>query len=140
MRVYFDASVIIAALLSPTGGSAQLFKFLKAGLIIGITSQTVIEEVLEEKHLPKIKRSRSEIEEFITKSGLIIRRAITSEDIALYQGIISIDDAHLIAGSKLTKCEYLVTLDKKHLLAADIREKFLPLNIVSPKELLQKHF
>ena len=47
MRVFFDASVIIAALLSPTGGSALLFQFIKIGFIVGVTSQTVIAEVFE---------------------------------------------------------------------------------------------
>ncbi|OGY26758.1 MAG: putative toxin-antitoxin system toxin component, PIN family [Candidatus Woykebacteria bacterium RBG_16_43_9] len=138
MKVYFDASVIIAALLSPAGGSAQVLRFIKAGLIIGITSQTVIEEVLEEDHLQKIKKSRQEIVGFIAKSDLIIRRRITSDEIAPYEDMVNIDDAHIVAGAGLTRCEYLVTLDKKHLLRPDIQEKFLPLRIVSPKELLEE--
>ena len=137
MRVFFDASVIIAALLSPTGGSAKVFRFVKLGLIKGITSQTVIEEVLEEKHFPKIKRSREETETFIDQSGLIVRKPITVDEIDPYQSLVDIDDAHLIAGAVLTKCEYLVTLDKKHLLRVDTKEKFLPLRIISPKELLE---
>jgi len=48
MRVFFDASVIIAALLSAGGGSSQLLKYVKLGKIVAITSQTVIEEILEE--------------------------------------------------------------------------------------------
>lgn len=57
MRVYFDASVIIAALLSPTGGSALLFQFIKNGAVTGIVSQTVLEEILEEDKPKRIKRS-----------------------------------------------------------------------------------
>ena len=57
MRVYFDASIIIAALLSPKGGSSELLKFVKKGIIKGITSQTVIEEILEEDKPEKLKRS-----------------------------------------------------------------------------------
>ena len=137
MRVFFDASIIIAALLSPTGGSAQLIKFTKIGLIKGITSQTVIEEILEEDKPTKIKKSTEEIEEFIAQSGLIVRKPITVDEIDPYQSLVDIDDAHLIAGAVLTKCEYLVTLDKKHLLRVDTKEKFLPLRIISPKELLE---
>lgn len=33
---------------------------------------------------------------------------------------------------------HLVTLDKKYLLKKDIQEKFLPLQIVSQKELVEK--
>lgn len=138
MRVFFDASIIIAALLSPGGGSARLFKFIKAGIIIGLTSQTVIEEILEEDKPKKIKRTKGEIGQFIAESGLIVREAITLREIEPYQNRVDVEDAHLIAGAKLTKCSYLVTLDKKHLLRTDIQKEFLPLRIVSPRELLEE--
>jgi len=135
MRVFFDASVIIAALLSPSGGSAQLLKYIQLGKIAGITSQTVIEEILEEDKFKKIKKSQREIEQFIAKSNLIIRELITMDEITPYQDI---EDAHLIAGANLTRCRHLVTLDKKHLLRPDIQKKFLPLKIVSPGQLLEE--
>lgn len=138
MRVYFDASVIIASLLSPTGGSSLLFQYIKLGKITGITSQTAIDETLEEDKPKRIKRSKEEIEQFIAHSGLIVRESITLEEIAPYQNLIDVEDAHLIAGAKLTRCTHLVTLDKKHLLREDIQKRFLPLHIVSPKELLEE--
>lgn len=136
MRVYFDASVIIAALLSPLGGSSQLFKYIKQGVITGITSQTVIDEILEEGKSVKLKKSKEEIEYFIVASGLIVRESITEDEIIPYKGLVDAEDAHLIAGAVLARCTYLVTLDKRHLLRADIKERFLPLQIITPKELL----
>jgi predicted nucleic acid-binding protein len=138
MRVFFDASVIIAALLSPTGGSALLFQFIKTGLIVGLTSQTVIAEVFGEDKPGKIDKYREEIEQFIANSGLVVREAITPTDIAPYQDRIAAKDAHLIAGANLTKCLYLVSLDKKHVLKDEIREQFLPLKIVNPKEFIEE--
>ncbi len=64
MRVFFDASVIIAAMLSPTGGSAYVLKYAKAGKIVGITSQTVINEILDEDKTKRLKKSKAEIEDF----------------------------------------------------------------------------
>ncbi|MEK9147253.1 MAG: putative toxin-antitoxin system toxin component, PIN family [Patescibacteria group bacterium] len=137
MRFFVDASVLIAALLSPTGGSSQLLKYIASGKVIGITSQTVVEEILEENKFVKIKKSKEEIEKFIAESRLLIRKPITASEIEPYQNLVDIEDAHLIAGTKLTKCEYLVTLDKKHLLRPDIQKKFLPIRIVSQGELLE---
>lgn len=136
MRTYFDASVIIAALLSKTGGSSLLFQYIKIGKIKGITSQTVIEELSDKTE--KLKKSKEELEQFIAKSGLVVRRNITIEEILPYQNLVDVEDAHLIAGAKLTKCAYLVSLDKRHLLRSDIKKRFLPLQILSPKELLEK--
>lgn len=138
MRVFFDASVIIAALLSPAGGSSLLFKYIKTGIITGITSQTVLEEMLEKDKPKKLKRSLEQIGEFITHSGLIVRESITTEEIAPYKGDVHEEDAHLFAGALLTKCTYLVSLDKKHVVQPDIQNKFLPLRIVTPKELLEE--
>ena len=59
-------------------------------------------------------------------------------EIEPYKDQVDVEDAHLVAGANLTKCLYLVTLDKKHLLTENIRQKFLPLRIVSPKELLEE--
>jgi putative PIN family toxin of toxin-antitoxin system len=138
MRVFFDASIIIAALLSPTGGSSLLFHFIKTGRLTGVTSQTVIEEVLEEDKPRKLNKTREEIEHFIATSGLAVREAITLKEIDPYQQLIDIEDAHLIAGAILTKCTHLVSLDKRHVLANNVRTRFLPLKIVSPKELLEE--
>ena|SRR3989344_8020488 len=138
MRIYFDASVIIAGLLSSTGGSALLFKYLKTGLIAGFTSLTVLDEIFEEEKYEKLQKSQAEIEQFIIKSGLIIIEHIANEEILLLRGEVDMEDAHLIVGAKQTKCKYLVTLDKKHLLRNDIKKKFLPLIIDSPKELLEE--
>lgn len=134
MRVFFDASVIIAAILSRKGGSALLFEYIKKGRIIGISSQTAIGEILDKEE--KLKRTRKELEDFISTSGLVIREIITTEEIEPYKDLVDIDDAHLIAGAILTKCSYLVTLDKKYLLRRGVKERFLPLQIVVPKELL----
>lgn len=136
MRFFFDASVIIASILSSAGGSSKLFQYIKKGRIVGITSKTALDEVLDKTE--KIKRSSQEIENFIAKSGLLVRKNITLDEIAPYKGLVDVKDAHLIAGATLTKCSHLVSLDKKHVLREDIKKKFLPLRIVSPKELLEE--
>lgn len=138
MKVFFDASVIIASMLSPTGGSSLLLLYVKMGIFTGIISQTVIGEITDPKKSKKIKQTRKEIEKWVAESKLIVRKAVTVEETKPYQGLIDAEDAHLIAGVHLTHCTHLVTLDKKHLLRTDITKKFSPLRIVSPKELLKE--
>lgn len=138
MRVYFDASVIIAALLSDSGGSALSIRYINLGVIDGITSQTVVDEVLKHTTLRKINTSSEVVERFIRESNLIVRKGVTAKEIASYRKRVDVEDAHVVAGAKLTRCTRLVTLDKRHLLREDIRRRFLPLLIVSPKELLQE--
>ena len=134
-KVYFDASVIISGLISSIGGSAKLLELVKLQAIIGITSQTVLDEVLSKSE--KISLSPEKIALIIKDSKLLVRTRVVPKEIAKYEKQINKEDAHLIAGARLTKCQYLVSLDKKHVLDPEIKKKFMPLIIVSPKELLE---
>lgn len=134
IKVYFDASVIIAALLSPTGGSAKLLEFVNLEIVTGIASQTVIDEV--EGHSFKIGKSLQEIRRFIQENSIIIREGIDEPELETFEGLIEEADIHVAVGAKLTKCDYLVTLDKKHLLKEEVKKILKPLRVVTPKEIL----
>lgn len=136
IKVYFDASVIVAAIISPNGGSAKLIQFVKLGEILGITSQTVVEEV--EKHSTKIGKTVAEIRLFIKDSQILVRKKVTKVEAKPYQDLVAGDDLHVITGAKLTKTDYLITLDKKHLLKDEVRKLVKPLKIVNPKDYLQR--
>jgi len=134
-KVYFDASVIIAGLLSPSGGSSALITLAQKNSIIGITSQTVVEEILSHRH--KIRKIPEEIIEYIHENNLIIRNEILLKDIqAISDLMIDVDDAHVFVGAMHTGADYLVSLDKKHILAPSVKATFSHLHICSPKELL----
>lgn len=137
IKVFLDASVIIAAMLSPTGGSAKVIKLGQLGSWAQITSQTVIDEVKD--HTEKIGKSAAEIDQFIKEHSVLMRKRLTKLDIKPYLGKVEQDDAHLIAGAKLTKCDYRITLDKRHLLKTDIKNRFKLLKIVNAQEFLQNN-
>ncbi len=134
IKIFLDASVIIPALLSPTGGSAKLIKFIKLKAVIGITSQNVIEEV--ERNSVKIGKNPQEIRQFINDNLILIRNKVTSTETKLYKSIVVEKDVHVVTGARLTKCDFLVTLDQKHLLKQEVVRAAKPLKITTPKELL----
>lgn len=136
VKIYFDASVIIAAILSPTGGSAKLIQFVELGAVVGITSQTAVEEI--EEHALKIDKTLTEIRQFIKDNNIIVRKKISKAEEEPYQSLVEEEDIHIVAGAKLTKCDYLITLDKKHLLKDEIKQLVKPLKVVNPKEYLEK--
>ncbi|KKQ36741.1 MAG: hypothetical protein US54_C0056G0004 [Candidatus Roizmanbacteria bacterium GW2011_GWA2_37_7] len=136
MSVYFDASIIIAGLLSPDGGSTLLLKLVKKQIIVGITSQTVIDEILDKKE--KILRSKTYIEGFILINNLIVRKRLLRSEIKNCPTVVDQNDAHVVVGAQKTHCTHLVTLDKKHLLRADVKYAFKPLKILTPGEMLEE--
>ena len=136
IKIFLDASVVIAAMLSSTGGSAKIIKLGKLGSWAQIVSQTVIDEVYD--HTQKINKTRDEINQFVRDNNILVRKKVTISETKSLAGLIDPTDAHLIAGAKLTSCDYLITLDKKHLLKEIIKNRFKPLKIVNPEEFLQK--
>lgn len=72
-KVFFDASVIIAAIISPKGASFELLKYASKKKIIAITSKTVINEVLA--NLDKIEHfSEEELDTFIINNKIVVRK------------------------------------------------------------------
>lgn len=134
IKVYLDASVIIAALLSPTGGSAKLLEFIKLRAVVGVASQTVVDEV--EEHSLKIRKSRREIRKFIQENSIMVRERIDELELEPFKNLIEDEDIHVAVGARLTKCDYLVTLDKKHLLRIEVKKLLKPIKVVAPKEIL----
>jgi predicted nucleic acid-binding protein len=134
-RVFFDSSVVFCAILSKTGGSAKVLGYLRSGQVQGFTTQTVLEET--GRNLKKYSRRRIDFGEQIAKSALVVFEKISSQDINPYVGLIHEKDAHIICGAKLTRCDFILTLDKKHIQNETVKRNFPEFNILSPKELIK---
>jgi len=123
--VLFNASVVIAGLYNPSGGSGKILKWIKEKRVIGVISEIILDEV--NKHIKSLN---------IEKTLLIVSPP-AEEMIKNYLAIV-VDpgDAHVLASAKELSVDYLVTHDKKHLLS--IKEKIKDFKIVSTKELIEK--
>jgi len=133
-RVFFNASVIIAGLISPTGGSAKLLKWAKSHKVRGLISEIILQEV--KKHKNKIGQDEKEIEKRIDSIFFPIVSRPENTQVEEYRHITTdYGDAHVLASSIATKSKFLVTLDQKHLLI--LQKKFKKVKIVSPKQLIE---
>lgn len=135
-KVFFDASVIFSAINSAIGGSAKLASLVKNKAILGLTTQTVIDEVKDNAEKIKAKKL-IDIDNYVLENNFIVRSIINTTEIKPFEGLVNIKDAHVVAGAILTGSEYLVTLDKKHLLNLSIQSKFKQIKIISPADLLK---
>jgi putative PIN family toxin of toxin-antitoxin system len=123
--VLFNASVIIAGIYNPSGGSGKILNWVKKKKIIGIISEIILDEV--NKH---IKNSG-------TEKTLLITSAPAEKAVKRYRSVVIDDgDAHVLASAKEGSADYLVSLDKKHLLS--LKEKIKEFKIVSPRELIKE--
>ncbi len=134
MKVFFDASVILAGLKSPKGGSGLLLKWSGQGRVEGCISEVVLEEAI--KHEAKLGLEKGSVEK---KAAKIFKNHIYPAPKGLglkYQKfVIDVGDAHLLESSKKLKVDYLVSLDKKHVLR--LSQTIKDFRIVSPGQLIR---
>ncbi len=133
IKVFFDASVLFSAIYSSTGASAKLAELTKKKAIVGFTSQTVIEEL--KQNVKKLPGNKRKIDHFIIQNNFIVREKILDSETKSFD-FVERKDAHVVAGASLTKSNYLVTLDKKHLNNPKLKRKIKKFKIISPKEML----
>lgn len=131
--VFFNASVILAGLKSPSGGSRKILQWGKAGEIKAVISEVIMDEVL--RNTGRMGLKQDQVINILKNIFLIV---VPSPDTALvksfYKTAIDVGDCHVLASSKENKADFLVTLDKKHLLA--LKDKIKAFKIVSPGELI----
>lgn len=133
-KVFFNASVILAGIASPNGGSAKLLTFVKQKRIRGLISEIVLDEIL--RHANKIHRERAVLEKLVFNIFRDIATAPTEAHVKMQTKFVTDEgDAHVLASYHETNSDFLVTLDKKHLLI--LQHKIKGVNIVSPKELIE---
>jgi|SRR3989339_991579 len=132
--VFFNASVVLAALRSPNGGSAKLIRYCRQKRITGIISEVVLDEI--RRNLIKIKASSVQTKRAILSFQKILA-APTENLVKKYQRIvIDSGDGHVLASANEAKVKYLVSLDKHHILA--LAKKITKFKIVNPKQLIQR--
>lgn len=137
-RVFLDSSVIIAGFGSRKGASNLTLSLCKAKKIQGIITDLVVREVA--KNLKK-KISQEALNEFYQYLAIDCFKVITlenEEEIIKHCNITESKDAHILAGVKKARVDFLLTLDKKHLLTSKVGNYLKPLKVLTPGDFLKK--
>lgn len=137
ITVFIDSSVLIAAFLSPTGGSARIIELCEAEIIKGYTSMYVLDEVGQVfkrkfgKESPNLKK--------LLKSAKISLAVPTAKAINKAKKWISDgNDAPVLAAAAKAKVDYLATLDIRDFIKDTTVAKKSGLKILTPGDFLQR--
>lgn len=133
IKVFFNASVILAGLKSPSGGSAKLLSWCKSKKIQGLVSEIIADEVL--RNAVRIGLPHDQVLSSIKENFLVapVPSAVLVK--SFYKVSVNVGDSHVLASSKENKANFLVTLDQKHLLI--LQDKIKTFKIVSPGQLIE---
>lgn len=132
-RVLFNASVILAGFRNPKGGSGRLIAWAKQKRFKAIISQTILSEVLRNNTVVAATR---EILVKKLQDIFFISSPPSRNFVSRYETkVLDLGEAHVLASTEEAQCQFLVTLDKKHLLV--LQKKIRPFRIVSPAQLIE---
>ena len=140
--IFFDASVLVAGAHSKTGGSALLLEACRMGGFAAQTSFLVILEAFHtlEEEFPEASLAR--FCDYLIEIDWQIFPIPPEETLQKYVSLIDTKDLHVLAAAVEGGSGFLVTLDRKHVLAAAAAAKKakLPIRILTPGDFIQQYY
>ncbi|KAF0108256.1 MAG: hypothetical protein FD146_830 [Anaerolineaceae bacterium] len=116
-KAFLDTSVIIAALMSPSGGARLLFHLSHAGAIQIVVGKGGLQET-EEVLRRKASGLMGLLAQLLDEANVEIGAAPTSGQQAEAQSLLDYPpDASILAQAIASRCEWFVTHDKEHFLS-----------------------
>lgn len=139
--LFFDASVLVAGAHSPSGGSALLLAACQAGGFRAQTTSAVLFESLTAlQGFPEASLHRFRQLLLQIRWGFLPVPPDTV--VQSYERFINSEDAHVLAAAVEGRSEFLLTPDRRHILAAvgPVREAGLPIVILCPGDFIREYY
>jgi len=136
IRVFLDASVLFAAAYSATGASREIIRLSIRGKIRLAVSRFVLEEVRRNLR-KKVPESVGDLDRFLSTLDFKMVRP-TRYEVELAMEYTAPKDAPIVAAARKAKVDYLVSLDRQHIVGVPEVKEQSKLNIVLPAELLEE--
>jgi len=139
-RLFFDTSVLLAGVINPAGGSGLIIRACAANAFTPLVSQAVLLEMevcLNESFQGLIMDKFSSI---LVDVPWIITANPSAKLLESCAKIIDEEDAHVLAAAITGRCDFLLTLDRKHFITADLKSADLPFIILTPGEFITNFY
>ncbi len=133
-RLFIDSSVLYSAAYSPHGHSRDLLHMGLRGEVQLVISQFVLIET--RRNLESQARELALLFDFVAENTPFELVETTKRQVLAASRRVALKDAPIVAAAKKAKVDFLVTLDKKHLLGKPSLTKFVGARIVTPKEVV----
>lgn len=133
--LFYDASCLIAAAGSPTGGSGLLLSLCVRRLLRGAVSQAVLLEAegnIQTKFRPQVL---SVYHNLLQTAHLSMAPIPQVPPTSAWLQEVNTKDVHVVAAALAAKAPYVLTLDRK--LALEINRTALPIEALAPGDFIR---
>jgi predicted nucleic acid-binding protein len=135
IRAFIDSSVLIAACLSSTGASREIILQAIRGNVTLVISELVMKET-KQNLTNKAPAAIPAFDQFLDAVPFESVRP-SKQQVLQAAAYIALKDAPIVAAAKKAQVDYLVSLDRRHLVGLpEVAEKS-GLNIVLPKKVIR---
>ena len=133
IRAFLDSSVLFSSCVSLKGASREIIQHGLRGTVVLVISQVVLQEV--ERNLAEFPRRAKEalavFHEYVDSVPFAVVKA-TNRQVQQAARYTASKDAPIVAAAKRAKVDYLVSLDRKHLVGVEVVARRSGLTIVLP--------
>ena len=136
IRAFIDASVLIAACYSSSGASREIILQAIRGNASLVISELVIQET-ERNLANKAPKALPAFHQFLDAVSFEFVRP-TKQQILQAAAYIALKDAPIVAAAKRAQVDYLVSLDRRHLVGLPEVAQKSGLRIVLPNQFLEE--
>ena len=139
--LFFDASALVAGAHSLEGGSALLLKACKVGGFRAQTTFLILFEAL--RALGRLSQaSLGRFHQLVIEISWELLEVPPKEAIEEYRSLIDPKDVHVLASAVESGADFLLTLDRRHILAASeaVRKADLPIIILRPGDFIRQYY
>ena len=130
IRIFLDSSVLFSAAYSPTGHSRDLLLMAARGEIVLVISPHVVMET--RRNLTESAPDTIPYLELLFDTIPFEYIKPAKRDVLSAAKHVALKDAPIIAAAKKARVDFLVTLDKKHLLGRPKLASYVGTKIVAP--------
>ncbi|MDD5147398.1 MAG: PIN domain-containing protein [Candidatus Daviesbacteria bacterium] len=133
-KVFIDSDVVISSLISSSGAANLLLSSItNLKLYISNVSQKELIEVAD-----RLGLDQTELKNLLKRSfkKVYLKQQLKEIKVKYSEYIVDQDDAHIIAGAKKAKVNYLISYNTKHFKIDKIKEDF-NIMVMAPANFLQ---
>jgi len=139
-RVFLDANVYFAGVVSEDGASAFILHLAKRKKIVIFASKLVLREAdrnLRKKTSSPIAKS---FRRFLRDTKIKVAPAPGEETLQEYESFIHPKDVPVLAFAIESKVDFFITLDKKHFFVPAIISKVKKIRIITPGDFIRDFY
>ncbi len=138
IRIFLDANVYVAGFVSPKGGSAFILELVRRKKVRLLANRIVLREADRNLRLKAPLKAIKSFRRFLNETKIEILPPPTEAGLSHYEALIHPKDTVVLGAALEAQVDFLVTLDRRHFLTAQVLAKQGKTRILTPGDFISR--